>query len=136
MKKNYLFTLMLFIASSSFSQNFHQCFDNDNNANLKISVEYIDGNPVSIKFNKDNSIVQLEAIKNSSKNHSGVVHSESNSYFEIKNGTKNGKFTLTHSGIYDYILYTSKDGKKTKYTINLDDSVNPEGDVYRSTPCF
>jgi hypothetical protein len=136
MKKNYLFTLMLFIASTSFTQKFYQCFDNDNNPDLKISVEYLDGSPVSIKFSKDNSSVNLEEIKNSTKNHNGVVHSESNSYFEIKNGVKNGKFTITHSGIYDYLVYTGKDGKKSKYTINLDESVNLEGDGYRSTPCF
>ena len=52
------------------------------------------------------------------------------------NGQINGKYNFTHSGNYDYIEYIRKDGKKFKFTINLNNSLNPEGDGFRSTPCY
>jgi hypothetical protein len=132
MKSFYVFVFLIFLSNLSFSQNFYICFDNDKNSDFKLSVEYYDGTPTSIKNNTDNSSIKLEVIKGSYKEYEGSSYSET--YFEIINGVKNGRFTFTHSGIYDYIEYVDKNGKKSKFTINLEDTVNDES--YRQTPCF
>lgn len=136
MIKNIITTFFCFSAILAFSQEkSFRCFECDNNVNLKISVEYVDDTPFSLKYKGQNSSILLKKIKGSLKtqNRNG---SFTESYNDIVNGQSNGKYNFTHSGNYDYIQYIRKDGKMYNFTVNLDDSINPNGDGYRITPCY
>ena len=136
MKRSFLTIFLCFTTIIAFSQQIsYRCFNCDNNIKLKISVKYVDATPFSLKYEGQDSSVSLQKIKGSFQTQNGYS-SYTESYNEIVNGKSNGKYIFTHSGIYDYIQYIRKDGKKFKFTINLDDSINPNGDEYRITPCF
>jgi hypothetical protein len=124
------------IEAEYYNSEYFICFENEKNLNHKLSVGYLDDSPNTIKNNIDNSIVKLEFIKGSQKERVTTYITISDSFLEITNGLKNGNYTFTHSGIYDYILYVNKLGIKSNFTIILDDSVNDEGNGYRKTPCF
>ena len=133
----YIFlTFICFTSIPAFSQQkSYRCFECDNNVNLKISVEYVDETPFSLKYKGQNSSFLLKKIKGSLKTKKGYS-SFTESYIEIVDGQPNGKYNFTHSGNYDYIQYIRKDGKKFDFTINLDDSTGPNGDGYRLIPCY
>lgn len=123
-------TILAFSQQKSF-----RCFDSDNDVNLKISVAYNDDTPYSLKYINQKDSILLKRIKDSLKNQNG--HSAyTESYYEIVNDQTLGKYIFTHSGNYDYIQYIRKDGKKFNFTVNLDDSVNPDGEGYRISPCY
>lgn len=123
-------TILAFSQQKSF-----RCFDSDNDVNLKISVAYNDDTPFSLKYINQKDSILLKRIKDSLKNQNG--HSSyTESYYEIVNDQTLGKYIFTHSGNYDYIQYIRKDGKKFNFTVNLDDSVNPDGEGYRISPCY
>jgi hypothetical protein len=133
MKKNITLMFLLFV-TITYSQKTYRCFDSDNNAKLKISVEYnINETPVSVKYIGQNTSITLVAIKGSKKNYQ--ANSEE-SFNEKQNGQIIGKYVFTHSGNWDYIVYTKKDGKKFKFTVNMEESLNQNGDGYRESPCY
>lgn len=136
MIKFILIKFFCFTAILVFSQEkSYKCFECDNNNELKISVEYVDDTPFFLKYKGQDSSIILKKIKGSLKTQNGTGNF-TESYNEIVNGQSNGKYIFTHSGYYDYIEYFRKDGKKFNFTINLDDSVNPNGDGFRLTPCY
>ena len=138
MIKKFFLTFFCFTSILAFSQQkSYRCFECDNNVNHKISVEYVDETPFSLKYKGQNSSILLKKIKGSLKTQKGYS-SYTESYIEIVDGQPNGngKYNFTHSGNYDYIQYIRKDGKKFDFTINLDDSTDPNGDGYRLTPCY
>jgi hypothetical protein len=136
MLKFILINLFCITANLVFSQEkSFKCFVCDNNKELKISVEYADDTPISLKYEGQNSSIQIKKIKGSLKTQKGTGNF-TESFDEIVNGQSSGKYIFTHSGYYDYIEYIRKDGKKFDFTINLDDSVNPNGDGFRTTPCY
>jgi len=136
MIKFILTNFFCFTAILAFSQQkSFRCFECNNNVNLKISIEYVDDTPFSLKYKGQNSSIILKKIKGSLKTQNGTS-GFTESYNEIVNGQSNGKYIFTHSGNYDYIKYIRKDGKKFDFTVNLDDSINPNGDGYRKTPCY
>ncbi|MCR9173550.1 MAG: hypothetical protein NXI10_13700 [bacterium] len=55
-------------------------------------------------------------------------------YEELIHGIPNGTYTHTHDGIWDYVTYISKRGKKTKFTINHE--LTALNDSYRDRPLF
>jgi hypothetical protein len=137
MLKYIFLTFFCFTSILAFSQEkSFRCFECDNNVNLKISVEYVDETPVSLKYKGQNSSILLKKIKGSLKFQKKGYSSFTESYIEIVNGKPNGKYNFTHSGNWDYIQYIRKDGKKFDFTVNLDDSIDPNGDGYRLTPCY
>lgn len=136
MIKFILINFFCFTAILVFSQEkSYKCFECDDNNELKISVEYVDDTPLSLKYKGQDSSIILKKIKGSLKTQNGTGNF-TESYNEIVNGQPNGKYIFTHSGYYYYIEYFRKDGKKFNFTINLDDSVNPDGDGFRLTPCY
>ena len=124
----------MFLVTIAYSQKTYRCFECDDNIKLKISVEYnINETPISVKYNGQKQSIGLSPIKGGNKNYkSNVVES----YNEMLDGKINGKYVFTHSGNWDYIVYTRKDGKKFKFTINLEESLNQNNDGYRETPCY
>lgn len=136
MKTTIITFLLLFSVNYIFSQTDYHCFDADNNPNLKISVKYVNAVAVSVKYIGQKTAIPLVAIKSSQKLNvsGGSVPSYDESYSEKHNGKITGKYTFTHSGIWDYVTYKRNDGKVFNFTINLDDSIKE--DNYRSTPCF
>lgn len=135
MKTTIITFILLFSANYAFSQTDYRCFDADNNPNLKISVKYVNEIAVSVKYIGQNTAIPLVAIKSSKKiNTSGGIPTSDDSYSEKNNGIITGKYTFTHSGIWDYVTYKRNDGKVFNFTINLDDTVI-DG-KYRNTPCF
>jgi hypothetical protein len=136
MTKSILTTFLCFTAILAFSQEkSFRCFECNKNVNLKISVEYVDDTPISLKYQDNSETILLQKIKGSLKKQNGES-SFTESYNEIINGQTLGKYIFTHSGNYDYVQYTGKDGEKYDFTVNLDDSINPNGDGYRITPCY
>ncbi len=127
-----LFTL--FIGTIVYSQKNYRCFNCDDNTKLKISVEYNRyEKPISVKYKGQKTSIGLIPINGSAK------YNQSNSseaFNEILNGQIIGKYVFTHSGNWDYIVYTRKDGKKFKFTINLEESLNQNSDGYREEPCY
>ena len=137
MKKLSLITTFFCLTSlvALSQQKTFRCFDCDNNIKIKISVEYLGDKPISLKYKGQSSSITLKKIEGSLKFRDGYsVFTES--YTEIVNGQTNGKYNFTHSGIYDYIEYIRRDGEKFKFTINLDDSLNSEGNGFRTTSCY
>ncbi|MDB4516439.1 hypothetical protein N9089_02430 [Crocinitomicaceae bacterium] len=55
-------------------------------------------------------------------------------YDEILLGIKSGSYTITHQGNYDYLTYTTRDGKVFNYTIDFKKS--EENGEYKKTPHF
>jgi hypothetical protein len=126
--------LAFFFGAIAYSQKTYRCFDCDDNAKLKISVEYNKfEKPISVKYRGQKASIGLVPIKGSTK------YNQANSteaFNEILDGQIIGKYVFTHSGNWDYIVYIRKDGKKFKFTINLDESLNQNNDGYRETPCY
>ena len=135
MKKFIIIPIFLLVANFVYSQKSYRCFDCDNNEKLKISVEYLDDTPVFIKYKGQNSSIFLTLIKENKKSNKGYSATEE-SYNEIINGQYSGKYIFTHSGNWDYIVYKRKDGRQFKFTVNIDESLDPKGDGYRTTPCY
>lgn len=127
-----LFTL--FFGTITYSQKTYRCFECDDNAKLKISVEYnINEKPISVKYRGQKQSIGLAPIKRGNKNYqSNAVES----YNEILDGKIIGKYVFTHSGNWDYIVYIRKDGKKFNFSVNLEESLNNNRDGYREKPCY
>lgn len=135
MKSTIITLLLLFSINYVFSQTEYHCFDADKNPTLKISVKYVNAVAVSVKYIGQKTAIPLVAIKSIQKiNTSGGVPASDDSYSEKNNGVITGKYTFTHSGIWDYVTYKRKDGKVFNFTINHDETVI-DGN-YRTSPCF
>ena len=128
-------TLICLIAAIAIcQQNTFRCFNQDNNNAIKLYVEYKDDEPVSLKYKGQNSNILL--VKKGKAKLEDKTSTFSETYIEMINNQIQGKYIFTHSGNYDYITYIRKDGKKFKFTINIDDSLDPNGNGFRTTPCF
>ncbi|MCP3933231.1 MAG: hypothetical protein GY705_29525 [Bacteroidetes bacterium] len=114
---------------------YYICYNEDNNPSLKLSIYFnADGRATALKYKGQTDFIPLQFI-GEEMNTEGMVPSLSENYIEIFEGKENGKFTLTHSGNWDYASYTrKKDGKKFDFTIAHDLTVI--NDSYRITPCY
>ncbi len=131
----FFLVIFCFFALDVFGQVSFKCFDSDTDSNLKISVEYSGGQPMKIQYRGQNNSMKLEQIKGSLTFEDGTA-TYSEAFNEILEGRINGKYTFTHSGNWDYISYQRKDGRVFRFTINLDESLLPNGGGFRSTPCY
>jgi hypothetical protein len=135
MKKVNLILCCCLLVTTLWAQRSYRCFDSDDNVKLKISVEYLNDLPISVKYKGQSASIPLSLIKGSQKTIEGFSTIEE-SFNEMLNGQINGKYIFTHSGIWDYIVYIRKDGAQFNFTINHDESLNPSGDGYREAPCY
>ena len=113
------------------------CYKNDIDSHLQVMVGFDgkSGQAKYIKYKGQNENIPIVFIKENII--VGGAHPNIEKiYYEKYNGKITGTYKLTHSGIWDYIVYTRrKDGKEFSFTSNLDVS-SENGNEYRKTPCF
>ena len=115
------------------AETFYQCYDSDTNQNLKISVKFVNEKAVSVKYKGQKTAVPV-VFKDKIFENGGAHPNITSIYLEKYNGKITGKYTFTHSGVWDYIEYQRNDGKRFKFTINLD--LSTAGNGYRTSPCY
>ncbi len=111
------------------------CYNSDANPNLAISISFDkEEKALKVKYKGQEEAMTLSYLKENYLE-GGSYPTIETFYSEIYDGKENGVYKLTHSGNWDYAEYTrSKDGKKFKFTIDHDLSI--ENDGYRTSPCF
>lgn len=104
------------------------CYKNDNDTSQLIWVSFTKKEEaIQIKYEDQKDAIDLEFDKEEFLC-DGCAHPTIHKYYNDKD---NGRYKLTHSGIWDYIEYTrSKDGKVFNFTI---DHLKKQ---YSKTPCF
>lgn len=107
------------------------CFKDNKKSSRIIWVSYDHKNiAISIKYKGQTQSIPLE-LTNEDYIKGGTHPTIIKHYDEIYNGLKNGSYSITHSGNWDYVKYTrAKDSKEFNFTI--DHTANP----YGKTPCF
>ena len=110
------------------------CYNNNEDSSKKISIAFNKKMVAqSIKYKTQSQTISLKFIKEDFDK--GEAHPVIDTYYsEIIGGKVTGQYKLTHAGIWDYVEYTSADGKKTQYTI--DHITSNMGGLYRPVPCF
>ena len=111
------------------------CYNSDANSSLALSIGFDpEGKAIFAKYQGQDGELALTFQKEDYQE--GPAYPTIDEYYdEILDGKVNGTYKLTHSGAWDYAVYTSaKDGKTYSFTINHDLTV--EGGEYRSTPCY
>lgn len=111
------------------------CFKEDNGKSPNIMIAFAkNGKAMYAKYEKQSSKINIEFLREEQKN-DGVYPTTISHYKEVVNGQRTGKYTVTHSGNWDYLEYRrAKDGKTFKFTIDPSSSIDENG--YRKTPCF
>ena len=107
------------------------CYTNDDKKEMRIWISFDkDGKAVQVKYEGQKKGINLTFNKEDYKE--GNAYPTTTTYYkEIYGGKVNGKYKLTHAGIWDYTEYTrAKDGKVFNFTIDHD--ANP----YGKEPCF
>lgn len=131
--RQYILTILLFSSSFFYAQTIYKCFDSDANKKLKISIKFVNDKAISVKYYGQKSAIPLVFEKEIYNK--GTAYPTINEVYQEKyNGQITGKYKITHSGNWDYVEYTRKDGKIFKFTVNHDTSLVDEN--YRETPCF
>lgn len=107
------------------------CFTNDKNTSRRIWVSFTKDNiAIEIKYEGQTEGIELK-FTHEEYIEGGTHPTIINYYDEIYNGTINGRYKLTHSGIWDYLEYTrGRDSKTFNFTIDHN------ADPYGKTPCF
>ena len=111
--------------------NHYICFENDENISPRIWISFNSKEfALQVKYEGQNNAIDLKFIKEEYRE--GGAHPTVIKYYdEILDGDLNGSYKITHSGIWDYVLYKRKrDGKEFHFTI--DHEANPYGKI----PCF
>jgi hypothetical protein len=133
MNKIYLLIVFVFVQTTVFAQKTFKCFTCDSKPNLQFSMCFENDKAIYVKYKGQDETMELLFLK--TKNPKKEVATYIETYNEMYRGAVNGTYTITHSGNYDYVVYTrKKDGKKFEFTIDLDRSVINE--EYRKTPCY
>ncbi len=131
--KKYISSVLILAGSFFFSQTYYQCFDADEHPNIKINVQYEKDVAVSVRYKGQRKSLMLVRAGQKLENE-GAHPTVYTTYIEKKEGKTLGTYLMIHSGIWDYIEYTRKDGKKFNFTINHALSLN--GDSFRTTSCY
>ena len=114
---------------------YYICYTSDANANMAITISFTeDGKALKVKYKGQKESMALSYLREDFDK--GETYPTIETYYkEMYKGKENGEYKLTHSGNWDYAVYTrSKDGKKFNFTI--DHELTIENDEYRNTPCF
>lgn len=107
------------------------CYTDNNSSSRKMWIGFTeDGKATQIKYFGQEESIDL-AFTNEEYISGGAHPTIISNYDEWYEGRINGKYTLTHSGIWDYVTYVrGTDGKEFNFTI--DHSADP----YGKRPCF
>ncbi len=113
------------------NEDYYICYTDDDVATRVIWIRFTkDGKAQQVKYKGQKEAINLVFVSEETSEGGAHPTIEYN-YDEIYNGTKNGTYTLTHSGVWDYVTYTrEKDQKQFHFTINHD------ADPYGKEPCF
>ena len=113
------------------NEDYYICYTDDDVATRVIWIRFAkDGKAKQVKYKGQKEAINVVFVSEEISEGGAHPTIESN-YDEIYNGTKNGTYTLTHSGVWDYVTYTrKKDQKQFHFTINHD------ADPYGKEPCF
>ena len=103
------------------------CLTNNKEKSKRIWVGFDEnGKAAQVKYEGQKEAIQLVFDREEFNERNRYSY-----YNEMYKGKVNGRYKLTHSGIWDYIDYTrGKDGKEFSFTIDHD--ANP----YGKEPCF
>lgn len=107
------------------------CFDNDEKISPRIWISFnVKDYALQVKYEGQHEAMDLQFVKE--EYIEGGAHPTLISYYnEIVEGQINGIYKITHSGVWDYVLYERKrDGKAFNFTIDHD--AKPYGKI----PCF
>ncbi|VXB67107.1 conserved hypothetical protein [Flavobacterium sp. 9AF] len=89
-----------------------------------------DGKAIQIKYKGQKEAINLTFVSEDITEE-GAHPTIETIYDEVYNGTKNGTYILTHSGVWDYVSYTREKDKK-QFQFTIDHEANP----YGKEPCF
>lgn len=107
------------------------CYAMDDKPSVKIWIAFAENNHAfKIKYKGQQESMKLEFIKEEYIE-GGAYPTIKQHYHELLNETINGTYVLTHSGIWDYVEYTSVNNPK-KYNFTILHDENP----YGKNPCF
>tara|TARA_B110000879_G_scaffold186796_1_gene248229 strand:+ start:154 stop:603 length:450 start_codon:yes stop_codon:yes gene_type:complete len=122
---------------SSDKVSYYICYNEDNGSSLNLSIGFNNkSRALSVKYKGMNSSMDLIFIRGENQNPRGPYPVLVEYYNEMYQEKVNGKYTLIHSGIWDYVEYTrGKDSKKFNFTIDHN-TIDHNSNSYRSTPCF
>lgn len=114
---------------------FYICYNSGSNPDLALSI-YFDGKGVAQKARYKGQSASLDLKFEKEEYLEGGAHPTINEYYtEIYEGKPNGTYKLSHSGIWDYAVYTrKKDGKVFEFTIDHELAI--VNDTYRETACY
>jgi hypothetical protein len=128
------FFLLFLLQSIKIKAQEYQCFVNDNNPSMEISI-YSDNSGVAKKiiYKGQKSWINLVFVKTIDDLNSGGAYPVfADLYNEVYNGKVTGRYTITKSGIWYYVKYKrKKDGKIFNFTIREDTLNEPQ-----SRQCF
>ncbi|MBF02803.1 MAG: hypothetical protein CMP76_05855 [Flavobacterium sp.] len=113
------------------NEDYYICYTDDDVPTRVIWIRFAkDGKAQQVKYKGQKEAINVVFVSEETSEGGAHPTIESN-YDEIYNGTKNGTYTLTHSGVWDYVTYTrEKDQKQFHFTIDH------EADPYGKEPCF
>lgn len=114
---------------------YYICFKEDKNKSPNVMIAFDkSGKAIYAKYEKQAGRIQIKFIRDELKN-DGAYPTTISQYKEMVNNQRTGKYTITHSGNWDYLEYRrAKDGKIFNFTIDHNLSIDENG--YRKTPCF
>ncbi|MEL6193591.1 MAG: hypothetical protein AAFR66_16135 [Bacteroidota bacterium] len=119
------------IQEDSLTVSHYICYTNDSGTTGRIWISFTEEEKaLEIRYEGQISSLKLE-YEREVIHEDGLVPSIDTYYQELYEGKVNGQYKLTHSGNWDYVVYTrGRDGKE--FTFTIDHEANP----YGSTPCF
>ncbi|MFM2223821.1 MAG: hypothetical protein RJA07_23 [Bacteroidota bacterium] len=124
--------MALFFSLAAFAEKHYICYNCTTNKKLQICICFENNNAIWIKYKGQHDSIPLFFVKEITPNPGYAAYEQI--YTEKYKGKVNGTYLLSHSGIYDDVVYTrKKDGKKFNFTINFDLT---DGGGYLKTPCF
>ncbi len=128
-----LVCLLCMFCMNAFSQEEHFiCYKPDAGGKSWISVRFLNDTAVSVKYRGSKESIPLKYARTVTVAGRSTIETH---YDEVYNGGTTGRYTLTHSGIWDYVVYRrGKDGKIFRFTIDHDSAV--KDGAYRKDPCF
>ena len=110
------------------------CYEQDGGGPLALQVEYVGEVAWRVKYAGQTERLYLQ-LDSREMTTDGAYPVTTSRYIELVNDDENGQYELTHSGNYDYLVYTrGRDGKVFKFT--ADNELSSRGEGYRTSPCY
>ena len=110
------------------------CYVQDDGGPLALQVEWVGRRARRVKYKGQTEFIDLE-LDSETTTTEGAYPVTTTTYDELVDGAYNGQYELTHSGNYDYLVYTrGEDGRVFRFT--GDNELSSGEDGYRSTPCY